>query len=116
MFCVIVTGRGRLYHWGPNHAGDPVVTRYVFFSSDVSKIYCKRMVDGCRWKRDSKGSIVYQRREGEDYSKPVLQFVAIQRRDTKQWALPGVRERKRDDDDDDDQCFFVCDLGYGGSW
>lgn len=25
---VLVTGRGRLYHWGPNHAGDPVVTRY----------------------------------------------------------------------------------------
>lgn len=24
----VVTGRGRLYHWGPNHAGDPVVTRY----------------------------------------------------------------------------------------
>ncbi len=24
----LVTGRGRLYHWGPNHAGDPVVTRY----------------------------------------------------------------------------------------
>ncbi len=23
----LVTGRGRLYHWGPNHAGDPVVTR-----------------------------------------------------------------------------------------
>jgi len=25
-------------------------------------------------------------------SKPILEFVAIQRRDTKQWALPGVRE------------------------
>lgn len=23
----LVTGRGRLYYWGPNHAGDPVVTR-----------------------------------------------------------------------------------------
>jgi hypothetical protein len=34
----LVTGRGRLYHWGPNHAGDPVVTRYklnlkLFFSN-----------------------------------------------------------------------------------
>jgi len=26
-----------------------------------------------------------------DHSKPILEFVAIQRRDTKQWALPGVR-------------------------
>ena len=31
LVCVLVTGRGRLYHWGPNHAGDPVVTRYVYF-------------------------------------------------------------------------------------
>jgi hypothetical protein len=27
-----------------------------------------------------------------DRLKPVLEFVAIQRHDTKQWALPGVRE------------------------
>jgi 8-oxo-dGTP pyrophosphatase MutT (NUDIX family) len=26
-------------------------------------------------------------------SKPVLEFVAIQRHDTKQWALPGVRKK-----------------------
>ncbi len=27
IFFNLVTGRGRLYYWGPNHAGDPVVTR-----------------------------------------------------------------------------------------
>ena len=49
----------------------------------------------CRWKRDSRGLIIYHRRDDEDYSKPVLEFVAIERRDTKQWALPGVRETDR---------------------
>ncbi|CAF1110977.1 unnamed protein product [Rotaria sordida] len=63
-----MTGRGRLYHWGPNHAGDPVVTR---------------------WKRDENGSIVYRQIDSHGHLKPVLEFVAIRRRDTKQWALPG---------------------------
>ncbi|CAF3054207.1 unnamed protein product [Rotaria sp. Silwood2] len=63
-----MTGRGRLYHWGPNHAGDPVVTR---------------------WKRDENGSIVYRRINAHHHLKPVLEFVAIRRRDTKEWALPG---------------------------
>ena len=54
----------------------------------------KRSMDHCRWKRDARGSIVYRKHEDEDVSKPVLQFVAIQRRDTQQWALPGVREMK----------------------
>ncbi|CAF1295785.1 unnamed protein product [Adineta ricciae] len=63
-----MTGRGRLYHWGPNHAGDPVVTR---------------------WKRDGNGLVICRRRNEFDRLKPVLEFVAIQRRDNKQWALPG---------------------------
>lgn len=37
-----------------------------------------------RWKRDSSGEKVMK--EG----KPVLEIVAIQRRDCKEWALPGV--------------------------
>jgi len=57
-----VRGRGNLGKWGPNHACDPVVTR---------------------WKhpREEKecGSLVL----------PVLQFIAIQRRDTGEWAIPG---------------------------
>ncbi|XP_076473042.1 ADP-ribose pyrophosphatase, mitochondrial-like [Babylonia areolata] len=57
-----VTGRGRLGRWGPNHAADPIVTR---------------------WKRDSQGKI--QEKSG----RRVAQFVAVQRRDTKDWAIPG---------------------------
>lgn len=55
-------GRGRLGRWGPNHAADPVVTR---------------------WKRDASGA--KKQHEG----KPVLEFVAIRRGDTNTWAIPG---------------------------
>lgn len=57
-------GRGLLGRWGPNHAADPIVTR---------------------WKRDDKGNIV---KSGQT-PKNVLQFVAIQRHDNKMWAIPG---------------------------
>jgi len=57
-----MVGRGLLGRWGPNHAADPVVTR---------------------WKRDSSGEKII--RDG----KPVLEFVAIQRTDCSEWALPG---------------------------
>lgn len=56
-------GRGTLGRWGPNHAADPIVTR---------------------WKVDESGKII----QGPD-GKPVLQFVSVQRRDNHQWALPG---------------------------
>ena len=58
-----MVGRGYLGRWGPNHAADPIVTR---------------------WKRDSQGMIVMV--EG----KPRLEFVAIKRIDTGDWAIPGV--------------------------
>ncbi len=57
-----LAGRGMLGRWGPNHAADSVVTR---------------------WKRNRNGDILSV---GE---KPVLEFVAIERRDSGQWALPG---------------------------
>jgi ADP-ribose pyrophosphatase len=57
-------GRGCLGRWGPNHAADPIVTT---------------------WKHDEKGKTVTD----EVTKKPVLQFIAIQRRDTKEWAIPG---------------------------
>lgn len=57
-----MVGRGLLGRWGPNHAADPIVTR---------------------WKRDSSGKKVIK--DG----KPVLEFVAIERRDCSEWALPG---------------------------
>ena len=56
-------GRGLLGKWGPNHAADPVVTR---------------------WKKNSGGETVIVD------SKPCLEFVAIKRKDTGEWALPGV--------------------------
>jgi len=54
-----------LGRWGPNHAADPIVTR---------------------WSRAKGGEQEYV--EG----KAVLEFVAIQRRDNGQWAIPGGDE------------------------
>ena len=59
-----IVGRGLLGRWGPNHAADPIVTR---------------------WKRDNAGIVEVDKQTG----KPVLQFVAIQRRDSGEWAIPG---------------------------
>ncbi|KAL5103459.1 ADP-ribose pyrophosphatase mitochondrial [Taenia crassiceps] len=59
-----VVGRGRLGRWGPNHAADPIVTR---------------------WKVDDNGAKIIETQSG----KPVLQFVAIKRKDSGEWALPG---------------------------
>ncbi|XP_064391626.1 ADP-ribose pyrophosphatase, mitochondrial-like [Halichondria panicea] len=55
-------GRGLLGRWGPNHAVDPIVSR---------------------WKRGEDGAKTMM--EG----KPVLEFVAIMRNDTRDWAIPG---------------------------
>ncbi|KAH8408116.1 hypothetical protein KR222_008986 [Zaprionus bogoriensis] len=59
-----LTGRGLLGRWGPNHAADPIVTR---------------------WKRDAQGQIVCDASSG----KHIIQMVAIQRADNKLWAIPG---------------------------
>ena len=59
-----LSGRGLLGKWGPNHAADPVVTR---------------------WKLDGNGEKVLH----EVTNQPVLQFVSIRRNDTCDWALPG---------------------------
>ncbi|XP_066941994.1 ADP-ribose pyrophosphatase, mitochondrial [Macrobrachium rosenbergii] len=58
-----VCGRGVLGRWGPNHAADPIVTR---------------------WKMDSGEKVLHKETE-----QPILQFVCIQRRDNGQWAIPG---------------------------
>nr|XP_020508902.1 ADP-ribose pyrophosphatase, mitochondrial [Labrus bergylta] len=59
-----VTGRGLLGRWGPNHAADPIVTR---------------------WKVDAKGA-----KMNHPVSKrPILQFVSIKRKDCGEWAIPG---------------------------
>uniref|UniRef100_A0A8C6JT45 ADP-ribose pyrophosphatase, mitochondrial n=3 Tax=Melopsittacus undulatus TaxID=13146 RepID=A0A8C6JT45_MELUD len=59
-----LTGRGLLGRWGPNHAADPVVTR---------------------WKRDGSGNKIAHPVTGRN----ILQFVAIKRRDCGEWAIPG---------------------------
>jgi ADP-ribose pyrophosphatase len=58
-----VRGRGLLGKFGPNHAADPIVTR---------------------WARDDAGEIVLDAK-----GMPVLELVVIQRKDNGQWALPG---------------------------
>ena len=57
-----LAGRGRLGRWGPNHAADPIVTR---------------------WKRNEQGKIVAGLKGN------ILQFVSICRKDNLQWAIPG---------------------------
>ncbi|XP_068606328.1 ADP-ribose pyrophosphatase, mitochondrial [Brachionichthys hirsutus] len=59
-----LTGRGLLGKWGPNHAADPIVTR---------------------WKVDAKGAKMHH----PISKQPLLQFVSIQRKDCGQWAIPG---------------------------
>jgi len=59
-----LAGRGVLGRWGPNHAADPVVTR---------------------WKRGEDGEIM----KDETSGKNILEFVSIQRKDNGEWAIPG---------------------------
>ncbi|KAI9587635.1 hypothetical protein GQX74_003481 [Glossina fuscipes] len=57
-------GRGLLGRWGPNHAADPIVTR---------------------WKRDKNGSVI----KHNVSEKNILQMITIQRHDNRMWAIPG---------------------------
>ena len=57
-------GRGVLGRWGPNHAADPVVTR---------------------WKRNVNDVI----EQNVESLKPILQFCGIERHDCHEWAIPG---------------------------
>lgn len=59
-----VTGRGLLGRWGPNHAADPIVTR---------------------WKVDANGAKI----QHTVSKQPILQFVSIKRKDCGEWAIPG---------------------------
>ncbi|XP_077976552.1 ADP-ribose pyrophosphatase, mitochondrial-like isoform X2 [Styela clava] len=59
-----LTGRGLLGKWGPNHAADPIVTR---------------------WRRDKNGDVL----KDENTGRPILQFVAVLRKDNGEWAIPG---------------------------
>ncbi|XP_028842642.1 ADP-ribose pyrophosphatase, mitochondrial [Denticeps clupeoides] len=59
-----LNGRGLLGRWGPNHAADPIVTR---------------------WKRNSEGQRVHH----PVSALPILQFISIMRKDCGEWAIPG---------------------------
>ncbi|XP_025053048.1 ADP-ribose pyrophosphatase, mitochondrial isoform X4 [Alligator sinensis] len=67
-----LVGRGLLGRWGPNHAADPIITR---------------------WKRDKSGSRIAHPVSGKN----ILQFVAIKRKDCGEWAIPGVYKGYVDD-------------------
>lgn len=58
-------GRGKLWRWGPNHAGDPIVTR---------------------WQRDENNEI----KRDDRSNLPILEFIASEREDNRQLAIPGV--------------------------
>eukprot|EP01084_Bolivina_argentea_P316451 548542_1 len=60
-------GRGWLWRWGPNHAADPIVTRWL------------------RQNNEPKNAIVTD----ADSKKPILEFIAIERNDGGGWAIPG---------------------------
>jgi ADP-ribose pyrophosphatase len=60
-----------LGHFGPNHAADPIVTR---------------------WKRDENGQKVIHPKT----QKPILQFVCIRRKDTNEFAIPGGMVEKKE--------------------
>lgn len=59
-----IRGRGILGRWGPNHAADPIVTR---------------------WKVNEQGEKVLH----SETKKPILEFISIQRKDSGEWAIPG---------------------------
>ncbi|XP_043929139.1 ADP-ribose pyrophosphatase, mitochondrial-like [Protopterus annectens] len=61
--CTGLKGRGLLGRWDPNHAADPIVTR---------------------WKSDRSGEIIMH----PVSEKPVLQFISIKRLDCGEWAIP----------------------------
>lgn len=58
-----MTGRGLLGRFGPNHAADPVISK---------------------WKRSEDGEL-----ELDDKGRRKLEFVAVKRKDTGDWAIPG---------------------------
>ena len=77
-----MVGRGSLGRWGPNHAADPVVTRLVL--AVLARFCLEECLFWHRWKLSADGTKLMHR------EKPILEFVAIKRKDTGNWAIPGV--------------------------
>ena len=74
-----------LGHFGPNHAADPIVTR---------------------WKRDENNQRIKHQRTG----RPILEFVCILRKDTREYAIPGGMVEKKEKDIRSDASFRNTDL------
>ena len=81
----------RTRHWTSSSCFVCQCTYAVFSSVSISVDlhslwnidYCKLIV---RWKRDDAGRRVSHRAS----DKPILQFVSVRRKDSGEWALPGV--------------------------
>ena len=81
----------RTRHWTSSSCFVCQCTYAVFSSISISVDlhslwnidYCKLIV---RWKRDDAGRRVSHRAS----DKPILQFVSVRRKDSGEWALPGV--------------------------
>ena len=63
-----------------------ILISYAHFYLILSHVIIIIIVNAFRWKRDSNGEKV------TNGDKPVAQFIAVQRRDNNEWAIPGVSE------------------------
>jgi ADP-ribose pyrophosphatase len=85
-----ITGRGLLGRFGPNHAADPVVTRWQRnVAGDINKDADNRFAAAwgfgvlCLFHSIKSYLFIFS------LARPVLEFVAIKRLDTGEWAIPG---------------------------
>lgn len=74
-----IKGRGVLGRWGPNHAADPIVSRWKLINGEKqinseTKLYAT----------ESLFCIVIN-----SNFRPVLEICVIQRKDNNEWAIPG---------------------------
>ena len=86
-----VRGRGLLGRWGPNHAADPILTR---------------------WSKDEFGNKICNK----DSQKPILQFVAIERAHEKEWAIPGVTHPTMISNDENQKYKLCLYIHSGNGW
>jgi ADP-ribose pyrophosphatase len=81
------SGRGLLGRWGPNHAVDPIVTRYTSTSHSPQRLTIFSIIflvkKNCRWATDAAGDFVLSG------GKRVLEVVLITRSDNGKLAFPG---------------------------
>ncbi|XP_011307031.1 ADP-ribose pyrophosphatase, mitochondrial [Fopius arisanus] len=84
-----ITGRGLLGRWGPNHAANFIITRWRSDSTFPAKAEEISETDEHKKVENNENCETTKNKGNTQLKKDVLQFMAIQRRDTKQWAIPG---------------------------